>query len=169
MRCFITVLAAVAFAVSSVSARAEYIASNTFPTSYEPMGGNAHIADTAIGMVTSMAASGDRLIKATGAVWAFCVDINDWAMASGSYSFAPVTLSDLARTYASAFSKIAAINAVLQFPADVYGSFPGSQSLGNSAQRNEAAQLAIWPDRVRHKPCADPGRQRYQRHRQLRP
>lgn len=146
MRYFATLLGATALVAYAGAARADFVVGDSFPYSaYELLGGNVHITDAPLGIVNEYAGAGAiKLTNGASSVWAFCIDLADWLTPSGSYSFATVTAPDLAGDYAPGISKVHAIEAIMRYGADVYSTSPASQTMGTSAQRNEAAQLAIW-------------------------
>ena len=146
MHYFTGFLVAITLLASTGAARAEYAIGDVIHyESYDLLGGNVHITDMALSIVNDYGGSGAiKLNSGGGFVWAFCIDIADWLTRSGQYTFSPVTATNLSGFYSPGISKLAAIESVLQFGTDVYGTTPYSQTMGSSAQRNEAAQLAIW-------------------------
>ncbi|MBS0642516.1 MAG: hypothetical protein JSS43_21850 [Proteobacteria bacterium] len=146
MRYFGILLAATALAAGAGTAQADYVVGDTFNYgSYELMGGNVHVTDAPLGLMNQYVGAGAIKLKhGASSVWGFCIDLTVSLAGSGVYTFAPITAPSLSGNYAPGISKVDAIEAILQFAADVYGTNAHSQTLGNATQRSEAAQLAIW-------------------------
>jgi hypothetical protein len=99
-------------------------------SSYGFSGSNVHFSDSSLGITNEYGGSGLITLNGPFPINAYCVDLSDWLLGSGTYNFGvnPATDPNLAGTSSiTGDSKIADISALIY-----------------NGQNSAAVQLAIW-------------------------